>query len=75
LSFSICTPTIIVAKVLTKPVECSRRIGPDGDGPGRVTTGLGVIAEASTAEQLGQYLDAERARWAKLAKDIGVVPE
>ena len=36
---------------------------------------LGVIAEASTAEQLGQYLDAERARWAKLAKDVGVVPE
>jgi tripartite-type tricarboxylate transporter receptor subunit TctC len=36
---------------------------------------LGVIAEASTAEQLAQYLDAEHARWAKLAKDIGVVPE
>lgn len=36
---------------------------------------LGVIAEASTAEQLGQYLDAEHARWAKLAKDIGVIPE
>jgi len=36
---------------------------------------LGVVAEASTAEQLGQYLDAEHARWAKLAKDVGVVPE
>ena len=36
---------------------------------------LGVVAEASTAEQLGQYLDAEHARWSKLAKDIGVVPE
>jgi tripartite-type tricarboxylate transporter receptor subunit TctC len=36
---------------------------------------LGVIAEPGTAEQLGQYLDAEDARWAKLAKDIGVVPE
>ncbi|MCC6210407.1 MAG: tripartite tricarboxylate transporter substrate binding protein [Burkholderiales bacterium] len=36
---------------------------------------LGIIAEASTAEQLGQYLDAEHARWAKLARDTGVVPE
>ena len=36
---------------------------------------LGVIAEASTPEQLGQYLEAEHARWAKLAKDTGVVPE
>jgi tripartite-type tricarboxylate transporter receptor subunit TctC len=36
---------------------------------------LGVIAEPSTAEQLGQYLEAEHARWAKLTKDIGFVPE
>lgn len=38
-------------------------------------TDLGIVAEAGTAEQLGQYLDAEHARWAKLARDIGVVPE
>jgi len=36
---------------------------------------LGVVAEAGTAEQLGKYLDAEHARWAKLTKDIGFVPE
>lgn len=36
---------------------------------------LGVVAEAGTAEQLGKYLDAEHARWAKLAKDIDVIPE
>lgn len=36
---------------------------------------LGVVAEPGTAEQLGEYLAAEHARWAKLAKDVGVVPE
>lgn len=36
---------------------------------------LSIVAEASTPEQLGQFIDAEHARWAKLAKDIGVVPE
>jgi tripartite-type tricarboxylate transporter receptor subunit TctC len=36
---------------------------------------LGIVADAGTAEQLGQFIDAEHGRWAKLAKDIGVVPE
>jgi tripartite-type tricarboxylate transporter receptor subunit TctC len=36
---------------------------------------LGIIAEAGTPEQLGEFLAAEHGRWAKLAKDIGVVPE
>jgi tripartite-type tricarboxylate transporter receptor subunit TctC len=36
---------------------------------------LGIVAEAGTAEQLGQFIDAEHLRWAKLAKDIGVIPE
>jgi tripartite-type tricarboxylate transporter receptor subunit TctC len=63
------------------PVDALRRFSADLAGvlsdPDMVKRlfDLGVIAEASTAEQLGQYLDAEHARWAKLAKDIGVVPE
>ena len=36
---------------------------------------LGIIADAGTPEQLGEFLAAEHVRWAKLAKDIGVVPE
>ena len=36
---------------------------------------LGIVAEAGTPEQLGDFLNAEHTRWAKLAKDIGVVPE
>jgi tripartite-type tricarboxylate transporter receptor subunit TctC len=36
---------------------------------------LGVVAESGTAEQLGEYLAAEHVRWAKLARDVGVVPE
>jgi tripartite-type tricarboxylate transporter receptor subunit TctC len=36
---------------------------------------LGIIADAGTPEQLGEFLNAEHVRWAKLAKDIGVVPE
>lgn len=36
---------------------------------------LGVVAEASTPEELGAYLNAEHGRWAKLTKDIGFVPE
>lgn len=36
---------------------------------------LGIVAEAGTPEQLGEFLNAEHVRWAKLAKDIGVVPE
>jgi tripartite-type tricarboxylate transporter receptor subunit TctC len=36
---------------------------------------LGIIADAGTPEQLGEFLAAEHGRWAKLAKDIGVVPE
>jgi tripartite-type tricarboxylate transporter receptor subunit TctC len=36
---------------------------------------LGVVAEPGTAEQLGDYLAAEHVRWAKLAKDVGVIPE
>jgi len=36
---------------------------------------LGIVAEAATPEQLGQFIDAEHGRWSKLAKDIGVVPE
>lgn len=36
---------------------------------------LGIVAEAATPEQLGEFLAAEHARWAKLSKDIGVVPE
>ncbi len=36
---------------------------------------LGIIAEAGTPEQLGEFLAAEHGRWAKLAKDIGIVPE
>jgi tripartite-type tricarboxylate transporter receptor subunit TctC len=36
---------------------------------------LGVVAEPGTAEQLAQYLEAEHARWAKLTRDIGFIPE
>jgi len=36
---------------------------------------LGIVAEAATPEQLGQFIDAEHGRWSKLAKDIGVIPE
>ena len=36
---------------------------------------LGIIAEAGTPEQLGEFLNAEHVRWEKLSKDIGVVPE
>jgi tripartite-type tricarboxylate transporter receptor subunit TctC len=38
---------------------------------------LGIIADggAGTPEQLNEFLKAEHVRWAKLAQDIGVVPE
>ncbi len=38
---------------------------------------LGIIADggAGTAAQLGEFIAAEHVRWAKLAKDVGVVPE
>ncbi len=38
---------------------------------------LGIIADggAGTPAQLGEFLKAEHLRWAKLAKDVGVVPE
>jgi len=36
---------------------------------------LGIIAEAGTPEQLGEFLNGEHTRWAKLVKDIGIVPE
>jgi tripartite-type tricarboxylate transporter receptor subunit TctC len=37
---------------------------------------LGPITEgAGTPEALGQFLAAERARWAKLVKDVGIQPE
>jgi tripartite-type tricarboxylate transporter receptor subunit TctC len=63
------------------PAEALRRFSADLANvlkdPDMVTrlADLGVVAEASTAEQLGQYLDAEHVRWAKLARDIGVIPE
>ena len=37
---------------------------------------LGPITEgAGTPEALGQFLGAERARWAKLVRDVGIQPE
>lgn len=37
---------------------------------------LGLIVEgAGTPAQFGEFLDAEHVRWAKLARDIGVVPD
>lgn len=37
---------------------------------------LGSITEgAGTPEALGQYLGAERARWTKLVRDVGIQPE
>jgi len=37
---------------------------------------LGPITEgAGTPESLGQFLAAERTRWAKLVKDVGIQPE
>ncbi len=37
---------------------------------------LGLIAEgAGTPAQLGEFLNAEHARWARLARDVGVVPD
>jgi tripartite-type tricarboxylate transporter receptor subunit TctC len=37
---------------------------------------LGPITDgAGTPESLGQFLAAERARWAKLVKDVGIQPE
>jgi tripartite-type tricarboxylate transporter receptor subunit TctC len=38
---------------------------------------LGIVADAGagTPEQLDEFLRAEHARWAKLAKNLGVVPE
>jgi tripartite-type tricarboxylate transporter receptor subunit TctC len=37
---------------------------------------LGLIVDgAGTPAQLGDFLNAEHARWARLAKDVGVVPD
>ena len=37
---------------------------------------LGLVNEgAGTPESLNEFLRAERARWAKLVKDIGLQPE
>lgn len=52
-----------LAKVLREPEMVKRLLD------------LSIVADASTPGELGQFLDAEHARWAKLAKDIGVVPE
>jgi len=63
------------------PAEVIRRFGADLAGvikdPDLVKRlfDLGIIADPGTPEQLGAYLDAEHVRWAKLAKDTGVVPE
>jgi len=63
------------------PAEAIRRFSADLAGvlkdPDMVKRlfDLGVVAEASTPEELGAYLNAEHGRWAKLTKDIGFVPE
>jgi tripartite-type tricarboxylate transporter receptor subunit TctC len=37
---------------------------------------LGLVSDgAGTPEQLGEFLRNEHTRWAKLARDVGVVPE
>lgn len=63
------------------PAEVLRRFNTDLDAVIRDADmvkrlfDLGIIAEAGTPEQLGEFLAAEHGRWAKLAKDIGIVPE
>jgi tripartite-type tricarboxylate transporter receptor subunit TctC len=65
------------------PAQVIQRVNRDLDGviksPDFVKRllDLGIVADAGagTPEQLGEFLRAEHTRWAKLAKDVGVVPE
>ena len=38
-------------------------------------TDFGIVPEGGTPEAMGEFLRQEHARWSKLVKDIGVVPE
>ncbi len=65
------------------PAEAIRRFNADLDAVirdadiGKRLFDLGIIADggAGTPEQVGEFFSAEHARWAKLARDVGVVPE
>jgi len=37
--------------------------------------GAGIKAQGSTAQQLGDFVQAEMVKWAKVTKDAGIVPE
>ena len=72
--FALLAPTGVPREVILRVNRDVGQVLADSEVAQRLA-GLGLILDPGPPEALGEFLAAERVRWAKLVKEIGLQPE